>query len=356
MLILLLVICIFAQINHTCAKITLFNNTSDPIVLSSNDVFLHPESYYRYEGIAFVWHFADYKNSSIKCSFPPVNVSNPTIQNIAKDAYQHKDFAVVIGSQSTNNANCDTKEQVRFPSVKLLILASNAPPIFSVDYDQIKYKWIYFTIVSSKTKHIYKDLTVLLQVLATLLYVFARVIILAKLKLLKRNLLLIAFGIGFIYSISDNDSYLLDHLWDALPWITIAIFCGSALWFGFTSYRLKRHHEGRRKFIQLACITLLALFTYVLFPICYIFSPVTEAAPKPDEVFKTEFMFDTVYMIRALIFSTILGLQWPYSSKLTEPEIREPLGGMTTIGYESKVEEVPIQWRLTRKITRMIKR
>ncbi|KAI9590823.1 hypothetical protein BDF19DRAFT_428095 [Syncephalis fuscata] len=77
---------------------------------------------------------------------------------------------------------------------------------------------------------------------------------------------------------------------------------------------------------------------------------------RPNELLTKEFMFDTSYMIRAFVFLTVLGMEWPYSLNLVEPEIRAPLGGMTTIEYDSTAEEVPIQWRLTRKITRMIKR
>ncbi|KAI9590824.1 hypothetical protein BDF19DRAFT_470309 [Syncephalis fuscata] len=133
-----------------------------------------------------------------------------------------------------------------------------------------------------------------------------------------------------------NKAPFLESMRLVLPWVTMTMFFGFVLWLGFISYKLRKHSEGRRKFIQLACFTLLGLFTYILFPFRYIYPPMTPLMVKPDEVFKTEFMFDTAYMIRALIFLSVLGIQWPHPPKLTEPKIREPLGGMTTIGYELK--------------------
>ncbi|KAI9595329.1 hypothetical protein BDF19DRAFT_441530 [Syncephalis fuscata] len=485
-LVLLFFIYILTQINNVRAKIFLSNGTATSIAFPSTDVFLHPESYYHYEGIAFVWHFADALKPNMTCAFPPINASDPLIRNMANDAYQHTDFAIIIDYSLSKFVGCTTKEQIqldsaaitrKFPPIKLFIIVSNTSPAFFLDYDHITgvvddtlkrnikpgikmisvidtpdlsfmkqissfkrfyyaveqepnswdilfasnsyiaYKWIYFTMV-----------------LVALLYTCARVIKLARLNMLKQNLfwlhLLLLFLvhlaalekayiasaflnlyiilaklpfdiivwhwsiigkrlfsktsiifvrliaiidiivnifqiISLIVTINHNKDYdtitpyttpFIRFMRLVLPWVAIAIFCGLALWFGLTSYRLRRHHEGRRKFIQLACLTVLALFTYILFPSCSIYYGMSPLQLEPNELLTKEFMFDTSYMIRAFVFLTVLGMEWPYSLNLVEPEIRAPLGGMTTIEYDSTAEEVPIQWRLTRKITRMIKR
>ncbi|KAI9599235.1 hypothetical protein BDF19DRAFT_430545, partial [Syncephalis fuscata] len=62
-------------------------------------------------------------------------------------------------------------------------------------------------------------------------------------------------------------------------------------------------------------------------------------------------MYDTAYLIRALVFLAALGIRWPKLDKTVKNHM--PFGGMTTIGCETIVEENPPYRRLTRHITKM---
>ncbi|KAI9593310.1 hypothetical protein BDF19DRAFT_497777, partial [Syncephalis fuscata] len=265
-LVLLLFTCILIQINYVCAKLTLFNGTSDQISYKLTDAFLYPEPHRRpYNGTALVSNFLNYTESNTKCSFPLVNASDPMIQNIAEIASSYPDFALIVKFKYLFSAKCDTTEQISqaidklmrqllragFPPVKLFILLSYTPPYFYLGYDYIignsydvkillpvlkpitiaimeasifpkdmknvnGYTAFHYTagqepnpwneIFFSHTYIVYKW-TYFAIVLGVLLYACTRTIMLARFKLLKRNLLLIAFVISIIYCI-----FFLIHL------------------------------------------------------------------------------------------------------------------------------------------------
>ncbi|KAI9591268.1 hypothetical protein BDF19DRAFT_455625 [Syncephalis fuscata] len=491
-LILLIFIYISVRTNNAQAKITLFDSVGDQETFNLTDSYYYPEyQQYRYEGIALMWSALGFNATNMECAFPSVNASDPAIRNIAKIASKYQDFTV-IASRFASYINCNTEEEgsravnnllqqfsrAGFPPVKLFILYPNRSAYFRLDYDYVrsyrgelpfqfaesittkratmeesesfsekmrheKYKSFHYTaeiepdqwnaVFFSNAYLAYKWMY-FIMVLVALLYACARIIRLAKFKLLKRNLLLVAFVFVFIYCIFFlihlgalqkayiglfcSDLYILlaglpfdvillhwsfigknlfskimmipfwliiltdsivnilrivynmyvvysdlnifytptymvlfgEEMHSALTWIAIATFSVLSLWLAFISYKLRKHSDGYRKFIKLACLTLLALLTYIVFPLIISYYPPQEYLLKPNEVFKIDFMHDTAYMIRALIFLSALGTKWPYSPKLTEPKIREPLGGLTTIGEHST------HWQLTRKVTRMLKR
>ncbi|KAI9593341.1 hypothetical protein BDF19DRAFT_415451 [Syncephalis fuscata] len=184
--------------------------------------------------------------------FSPVNASDPAIQNIINNASKYPDFALVIEriNQATNGL-IQQSSRMGLPPVKLLILSSYRPPHFYLGYncvancfDKLQNR---FSVSSSIRKALMKTFdynipweisknytnfhytaeqepnpwneiffshtyiaykwTYFAIVLGVLLYACIRTIMLARFKLLKRNLLLIAFVISFIYCI-----FFLIHL------------------------------------------------------------------------------------------------------------------------------------------------
>ncbi|KAI9591267.1 hypothetical protein BDF19DRAFT_499454 [Syncephalis fuscata] len=494
-LILLLFTCISIQTDYVCAKLIFYNNTSQSVPYNLTGIYLYPRSYQQhYEGVALLWNLSEHTESTTSCFLPSVNAFDPEIRNIADNAYKYRDFAIIINYKYFIKDYCNNKEQISqaidelirqlswagFPPIKLLILSKYWAPNFYSGYDYvmefhediingvtgldsitisttriyvaledmtkpnaytvlrytaqlepeewnavlfsktyIAYKWIYFTLV-----------------LIALLCTCARIIGLAIFKLLKWNLLLVAFAISIVYCIfflihlavlqkayqpstvlyvyvflagipfdiiilhwsiigkrlfsvmmmipfwliiiidaivtilrafsiihvinlgiksiyflPDEDS-TIESMRRILSWIATAVFGGFLLWFGFISYRLRKHSDGRRKFIQMACLTVIALSTYLVFPFRYAFYRADSMNLSPTEAYEIDFMFDTAYMVRALVFLSILGIQWPYPPKLTESEIREPLGGMTTIERNTNVGATSTYWQLTRDFTK----
>ncbi|KAI9593306.1 hypothetical protein BDF19DRAFT_415418 [Syncephalis fuscata] len=159
------------------------------------------------------------------------------------------------------------------------------------------------------------------------------------------NIMRIVSLIGFTYwkkndhILSLFDTFFSELMHTVLSWVTIVTLCALLLWLGFIAYKLRKHPDDHRKFIQLACLTLIAIFTYILFPIYYIKYFDIFYTLTSDEVFKTDFMFNTAYTIRALVFLSIFGIKRPHPPKLTELKIREPLGGMTAVGCDANGKE-----------------
>ncbi|KAI9595362.1 hypothetical protein BDF19DRAFT_441630, partial [Syncephalis fuscata] len=147
-----------------------------------------------------------------------------------------------------------------------------------------------------------------------------------------------------------------------VAFINCVVFCGFVIWFILSAYRLKKYSKGRKRFIQLACVASLGLVTYMAFPLRNIWPASNSFGFLFTKLFVAELLFDTAFMIRALIFLSVLGVRWPRPPKLVKEEIRSPLGGMTTVGGETMVrfehatDNHPSYRRLTRKFTRMIKR
>ncbi|KAI9593304.1 hypothetical protein BDF19DRAFT_467193 [Syncephalis fuscata] len=151
-LVLLLFTCILIQINYACAKVTFSDSTNKPVSYPLTELHFYPDfDHRRYEGIALVWKFPGYKEPNTECFFPPVNASDPAIQNIAKSAFKYPDFALIVNDIAVLRNVCDTKEQIGkamnnliwqlshagFPSVKLVILSSDLPQGFFVNHNYI---------------------------------------------------------------------------------------------------------------------------------------------------------------------------------------------------------------------------
>ncbi|KAI9590822.1 hypothetical protein BDF19DRAFT_461702 [Syncephalis fuscata] len=124
-----------------------------------------------------------------------IYILTQSITNMANDAYQHTDFAIIIDYSLSKFVGCTTKEQVSEAIDNLIQQLSransrqlnyllyfkrfyyaveqepNSWDILFASNSYIAYKWIYFTMV-----------------LVALLYTCARVIKLARLNMLKQNL------------------------------------------------------------------------------------------------------------------------------------------------------------------------
>ncbi|KAI9595330.1 hypothetical protein BDF19DRAFT_465490, partial [Syncephalis fuscata] len=206
-LILLIFIYISVQTNNAQAKITMLNGTNPPIVFPSDDVFLHPESYYHYEVVAnyisssyalcltkeqvskaidnLTWQLA-------RAGFPPVRLFI-LVSDIQPDFFLYYDHIVCLASARLDEfvgSGSMKTVAMEIPGFPRFMVNTNGYTSFHYTAEQepspwneiffsqtyIAYKWIYFTLV-----------------LVALLYTCVRIIMLARLKLLKRNLLLAAF-------------------------------------------------------------------------------------------------------------------------------------------------------------------
>ncbi|KAI8050967.1 hypothetical protein BDF22DRAFT_694207 [Syncephalis plumigaleata] len=143
-----------------------------------------------------------------------------------------------------------------------------------------------------------------------------------------------------------------------IPFIIILIFGGFIIWFSISAYKLKRHPEGRLRFIQLICFSAVGFSTYIIFLSRSRTWLNGEEKDLRSFAYETEITFDTAYSIRAIVFLLILGVRWPkLEEKTNTAEPCSPLGGMTTVGWEMSVqgEEKTIQQRLTYNFAKMIR-
>ncbi|KAI9598600.1 hypothetical protein BDF19DRAFT_462699 [Syncephalis fuscata] len=257
-------ICFSIQPKTVSAKIT-FTSGPRTETYPLNDHFLHPQPYYRYEGLAFKIHLT-YNNVTDTCKFSPINESNPVVKFTSKMSAKHPEFALLALQNLPPYTNCEKNKLVTesldhlmqqlvrngFPPVKLLILERNYSPNFGFNdnfimgqneqqyYDILtKYNPVniailsspqplsfidrfsifpyfhyiaeqepnpWYAILTSKWHIAYKIMYSVIIALA-LLYACARVIMLAKLKMLHLNLLLASFVVTIVYCI-----FFLMHL------------------------------------------------------------------------------------------------------------------------------------------------
>ncbi|KAI8053790.1 hypothetical protein BDF22DRAFT_654915 [Syncephalis plumigaleata] len=129
-----------------------------------------------------------------------------------------------------------------------------------------------------------------------------------------------------------------------------------AIWFGINTYKLRRHREGRFRFMQLACFSALGCLTYIIFTVYFLYN-LNAREPLDTSYFaKVELVYNMAYLIRALVFLAAFGVHWPLS-KAESNKRRTPIEE-TTIGEHKTMvdEENPLHRQLTRKFTMLTER
>ncbi|KAI8051039.1 hypothetical protein BDF22DRAFT_745240 [Syncephalis plumigaleata] len=434
----------------TTAKMTILDWSGNRTMHPTSDYFLYNGSPYTYSGVALVWEFENDKT----CSMQTVNTTSIQLRKLVKLVQAYPNFAISIKYNAFKEAGCTTDLQVNtamnklatqlqqagFPKIQLLILLNNdgryiiwndesiayhvnsifngvlySSPIkivavniyentlpylantdryklfrYDVEHERGAWNRVFLSIGYTCYKWIYFGLLLL-----ALLYACARVARLHELRMLERDLLLVAFIITIIYCVafltrlpfmSDLFTYQTDvcNLLSKIPldlilwhWSNVGkklfsrkaimclqgtivvdsimsialflyriplyhvelslsdetaanslltlvritkailvmdgiIFGAFAIWFGMTAREMKRHAEGRGCFIKFAIFTSLACLTYILLVIWItILASSDQTLLTPVSVVTADIAFNTIYVIRALLFLFVLGIRWP---------------------------------------------
>ncbi|KAI8055239.1 hypothetical protein BDF22DRAFT_676113 [Syncephalis plumigaleata] len=115
------------------------------------------------------------------------------------------------------------------------------------------------------------------------------------------------------------------------------VFLSFAIWFAFNAYRLKRHVEGYHRFMQLMWFCAICFVTYAIFSVCVIIYFQSNLILLSSSQYATyDAIYDTTYLIRAIILLVCLGVAWPRVKCEDEKLPHSPLGGMTTVDHVIK--------------------
>ncbi|KAI9591760.1 hypothetical protein BDF19DRAFT_453758 [Syncephalis fuscata] len=247
------------QENTAFATISITNTKDKKEVYTTADYFLSTQSDYHYNGVGITWGF---QSSSVEnsCTVQSVNITDNYIRSMATIASVHPDFAIMMKMKDFHQAGCKAKNQVNnaiadlsqqmidagFPEIRLLILVNDytSLPLWGFGYILLNRLDLYdglLELSSMRTTVVNINNTLLDDtwnyssgnfyyfashspsswnsvflssgflvykwvcfsvLLAVLLYICARTGMLAKLKMLRRDLLLVSFVITVVYCIS----------------------------------------------------------------------------------------------------------------------------------------------------------